>query len=116
MGIDPIVPCRPIKLEVVSRRVAGQALIDQMDAEAEAALELAREAVDAFAPRLLAVVHIEGQSDHGGLRLPLADDRLEPLPIGTLSLGAHGFQRRGRAGHCLADRHADLARAEVEAE
>lgn len=116
MSIDTVVCGAQAHLDLTPCLEAGQALIDQMHAETEAAIQLASEAMDSLAQGFFAIVHIERQPDHGRIRLPFADNGLEPLPVWALPLGANGFECRCCAGHCLTDRHPDLARAEVEAE
>lgn len=89
MGVDAVVPSVLADLELTARLKTGQTLIDEMDLQTKTALQLTREAMYALAPVFLAVIHIEWQSDHCGIRLPVANDGFDPFPVGALPLGTN---------------------------
>src|SRR6266545_7034419 len=102
--------------ERLAGRARGETLVDAGDRQAEAALELAREALGAGGHLVLGAVVGKRPPDHELQRSPFGDERRDRGEARSGRLRANGRQRMRDANHRVAYGDPDLARAEIESE
>src|SRR4029077_16005069 len=107
---------RPSRRELRARLEGGEALIDQVDRQCEAAFELGGKAAHAFTERPLTAVGIIRGPDpelRGCERAYLTPDR---LPVRPRLARAHRRPRRAAARQRVAGSDADAFESEIEGE
>jgi len=96
--------------------MGGQALVHELGADAEAALQALREAPGKPADWMFGAVGVRGEPDHQQRRPPLGDQPLDRGKARAILRAADGVQRMRDPGLEIADRDADAPGAEVERE
>ena len=84
--------------QVGSRFHGAQALVMQIDLDAEAAVQAVGELARTGGHRLLGAVHVQRQTDHHQIRLPLFQQLFDFQPVRRAVLRFEGRQGAGAAG------------------
>ena len=94
----------------------GKPLVDELGADAEAALQSLRETAGERADRMLGSIGVGGHADHHQQGPPLGDQALDRGKTRAVIRGRYGGERVGEPGLEVADGDAGAFRAEVECE